>query len=100
MSVNWAELFLFSSESAINIPIEMIHYEVTKTVQLALARGLAETTAIPTRCHYADSQISGSGLFSGAPEFNPTHKHVCSRSVDFWRPTQGYVPFLLRSCVD
>ena len=43
----------------------MIHYEVTKTVQLALARGLAETTAIPTRCHYADSQISGSGSLAG-----------------------------------
>ena len=28
-----------------NIPVEMIHYGVTKTAQIALARGLAETTA-------------------------------------------------------
>jgi NAD(P)-dependent dehydrogenase (short-subunit alcohol dehydrogenase family) len=34
-----------SSESGINTPVEMIHYGVTKTAQLALSRGLAETTA-------------------------------------------------------
>jgi NAD(P)-dependent dehydrogenase (short-subunit alcohol dehydrogenase family) len=32
------------SESGLNIPAEMIHYGVTKTAQIALARGLAETT--------------------------------------------------------
>src|SRR5947208_3452659 len=42
---NWGRIVLISSESAINIPVEMIHYGVTKTMQLALARGLAETTA-------------------------------------------------------
>jgi len=42
---NWGRIIFISSESAINIPVEMIHYEVTKTMQLALARGLAETTA-------------------------------------------------------
>jgi hypothetical protein len=34
-----------SSESAIDIPVEMIHYGVTKTMQLPLARALAKTTA-------------------------------------------------------
>jgi NAD(P)-dependent dehydrogenase (short-subunit alcohol dehydrogenase family) len=34
-----------SSESGVNIPVEMVHYGVTKTAQIALARGLAETTA-------------------------------------------------------
>ncbi len=33
-----------SSESGVNIPSEMIHYGVTKTAQIAVARGLAETT--------------------------------------------------------
>jgi NAD(P)-dependent dehydrogenase (short-subunit alcohol dehydrogenase family) len=42
---NWGRIIFVSSESAINIPLEMIHYGVTKTMQLALARGLAETTA-------------------------------------------------------
>lgn len=41
----WGRIIFISSESAINIPVEMIHYGVTKTMQLALARGLAETTA-------------------------------------------------------
>jgi NAD(P)-dependent dehydrogenase (short-subunit alcohol dehydrogenase family) len=41
---NWGRIIFISSESAINIPAEMIHYGVTKTAQLALARGLAETT--------------------------------------------------------
>src|SRR3989454_8785766 len=42
---NWGRIVFISSESAINIPVEMIHDGVTKTMQLALARGLAETTA-------------------------------------------------------
>ena len=42
---NWGRIIFISSESAINIPVEMIHYGLTKTMQLALARGLAETTA-------------------------------------------------------
>jgi len=42
---NWGRVVFISSESGINIPVEMIHYGVTKTAQLALARGLAETTA-------------------------------------------------------
>lgn len=42
---NWGRIIFISSESALNIPVEMIHYGITKTMQLALARGLAETTA-------------------------------------------------------
>ena len=42
---NWGRIVFISSESAINIPLEMIHYGVTKTAQLAVARGLAEMTA-------------------------------------------------------
>jgi NAD(P)-dependent dehydrogenase (short-subunit alcohol dehydrogenase family) len=42
---NWGRIVFMSSESALNTPVEMVHYGVTKTAQLALARGLAETTA-------------------------------------------------------
>jgi NAD(P)-dependent dehydrogenase (short-subunit alcohol dehydrogenase family) len=42
---NWGRIIFISSESGINIPVEMIHYGVTKTAQLAVSRGLAETTA-------------------------------------------------------
>jgi NAD(P)-dependent dehydrogenase (short-subunit alcohol dehydrogenase family) len=42
---NWGRIVFISSESALNIPVEMIHYGVTKTAQISLARGLAEMTA-------------------------------------------------------
>jgi NAD(P)-dependent dehydrogenase (short-subunit alcohol dehydrogenase family) len=41
---NWGRIVFISSESALNIPKEMIHYGMTKTAQLAVARGLAEMT--------------------------------------------------------
>jgi NAD(P)-dependent dehydrogenase (short-subunit alcohol dehydrogenase family) len=40
---NWGRIIFISSESALQIPSEMIHYGVTKTAQIALARGLAES---------------------------------------------------------
>jgi NAD(P)-dependent dehydrogenase (short-subunit alcohol dehydrogenase family) len=39
----WGRIVFISSESALQIPVEMIHYGMTKTAQLAVARGLAET---------------------------------------------------------
>ncbi len=42
---NWGRIVFISSESAVNTPVEMIHYGMTKTAQLALSRGLAELTA-------------------------------------------------------
>jgi NAD(P)-dependent dehydrogenase (short-subunit alcohol dehydrogenase family) len=44
-SRNWGRIVFVSSESALQIPTEMIHYGTTKTAQLAVARGLAETLA-------------------------------------------------------
>jgi NAD(P)-dependent dehydrogenase (short-subunit alcohol dehydrogenase family) len=41
---NWGRIIFISSESALQIPVEMIHYGMTKTAQLAISRGLAETT--------------------------------------------------------
>jgi NAD(P)-dependent dehydrogenase (short-subunit alcohol dehydrogenase family) len=42
---NWGRIIFISSESGVQIPSEMIHYGVTKTAQLAVARGLAEALA-------------------------------------------------------
>jgi NAD(P)-dependent dehydrogenase (short-subunit alcohol dehydrogenase family) len=42
---DWGRIIFISSESAVQIPAEMIHYGVSKTAQLAVARGLAEATA-------------------------------------------------------
>ena len=41
----WGRIVFISSESGIQIPVEMIHYGVTKTALLGLSRGLAESCA-------------------------------------------------------
>ena len=42
---NWGRIIFISSESAVQIPSEMIHYGMTKTAQIAVSRGLAEAVA-------------------------------------------------------
>ena len=39
----WGRILFIASESGINIPVEMVHYGMTKTAQLAVSRGLAKT---------------------------------------------------------
>jgi NAD(P)-dependent dehydrogenase (short-subunit alcohol dehydrogenase family) len=41
----WGRIIFISSESALQIPAEMVHYGMTKAAQIAVARGLAEATA-------------------------------------------------------
>lgn len=41
----WGRVVFISSESGLHIPAEMVHYGMTKTAQIAVARGLAETVA-------------------------------------------------------
>ena len=41
---DWGRIIFISSESGYQIPAEMIHYGMTKAAQIAVARGLAETT--------------------------------------------------------
>jgi NAD(P)-dependent dehydrogenase (short-subunit alcohol dehydrogenase family) len=73
---DWGRIVFISSESALQIPSEMIHYGVTKTAQIALARGLAELTVGtgvtvnsvlpgPTRSEGVDEFVSK--LSGGAP---------------------------------
>jgi NAD(P)-dependent dehydrogenase (short-subunit alcohol dehydrogenase family) len=42
---NWGRIVFISSESAVQIPAEMVHYGMTKTAQVAVARGIAESCA-------------------------------------------------------
>jgi len=41
---DWGRVIFISSESGLNIPVEMIHYGMTKTAQLSISRGIAEIT--------------------------------------------------------
>jgi NAD(P)-dependent dehydrogenase (short-subunit alcohol dehydrogenase family) len=42
---NWGRILFMSSESAVQIPAEMVHYGMTKVAQVAVARGIAESVA-------------------------------------------------------
>lgn len=45
VAAGWGRVLFISSESARNIPADMIHYGVSKTAQLSLSRGLAKRVA-------------------------------------------------------
>jgi NAD(P)-dependent dehydrogenase (short-subunit alcohol dehydrogenase family) len=45
LTKNWGRIIFISSESAQNIPAEMVHYGMTKTAQVAIARGIAQTVS-------------------------------------------------------
>ena len=66
-AAGWGRIVFISSESAVQIPAEMIHYGMTKTAQLAIARGLAETTA-GTRVT-VNSVLPGPTASEGVEEF-------------------------------
>jgi NAD(P)-dependent dehydrogenase (short-subunit alcohol dehydrogenase family) len=66
---NWGRVLFISSESAIQIPSEMIHYGMTKTAQLAISRGLAEIT-------------KGTGVTVNAVLPGPTASEGVSEFVD------------------
>jgi NAD(P)-dependent dehydrogenase (short-subunit alcohol dehydrogenase family) len=73
---NWGRIVFISSESGLNIPVEMIHYGVTKTAQIALARGLAETTA-------------GTGVTVNSVLAGPTRSEGVSQFVEGLARSQG-----------
>lgn len=45
LNKNWGRILFISSESAVQIPAEMVHYGMTKTAQVAISRGLAQSVA-------------------------------------------------------
>lgn len=64
---NWGRIIFISSESAVHIPAEMIHYGMTKTAQIAVARGLAESCAGTGIT--VNSVLAGPTASEGAMEF-------------------------------
>jgi NAD(P)-dependent dehydrogenase (short-subunit alcohol dehydrogenase family) len=78
-AANWGRIVFISSESAVNIPVEMIHYGVTKTMQVALARGLAETT-------------SGTGVTVNSILAGPTQSEGVEQFIADVARTKGITP--------
>ena len=75
-AANWGRIIFISSESGVQIPPEMIHYGVTKTAQLALARGLAESVA--------DTGITVNSILPG-----PTKSRGVGEFVDALAKAEG-----------
>ena len=63
----WGRVIFVSSESGINTPTEMVHYGMTKTAQLAISRGLAQTVAGSGVT--VNSVLPGPTLSEGVAEF-------------------------------
>jgi NAD(P)-dependent dehydrogenase (short-subunit alcohol dehydrogenase family) len=63
----WGRIIFVSSESALQIPAEMVHYGVTKTAQLAVSRGIAE--CFPASGVTVNSVLAGPTASEGATTF-------------------------------
>jgi NAD(P)-dependent dehydrogenase (short-subunit alcohol dehydrogenase family) len=64
---NWGRVIFISSESGQQIPTEMIHYGMTKTAQVAIARGVAQTVVATGVT--VNSVLVGPTASEGASEF-------------------------------
>lgn len=73
---NWGRIIFISSESGIQIPTEMIHYGMTKTAQIAVSRGLAET-------------VAGTGITVNSVLPGPTKSRGVTDFVDQLAKTDG-----------
>lgn len=73
---NWGRIIFISSESGVQIPAEMIHYGMTKTAQLAVSRGLAES-------------LAGTGITVNAVLPGPTKSRGVVDFVDTLARTEG-----------
>jgi NAD(P)-dependent dehydrogenase (short-subunit alcohol dehydrogenase family) len=73
---DWGRVIFISSESAQHIPAEMIHYGMTKTAQVAIARGLAES-------------VAGTGVTVNSVLAGPTASEGASEFVDNMARQQG-----------
>jgi NAD(P)-dependent dehydrogenase (short-subunit alcohol dehydrogenase family) len=90
---NWGRIVFISSESALNIPKEMIHYGMTKTAQLAVSRGLAEMTK--GTAVTVNSVLPGPTMSEGVEAFvkelakqsGQSVEEAASRFVKQFRPT-------------
>lgn len=75
----WGRIVFIASESALQIPTEMVHYGMSKTAQLAIARGLAET-------------LAGSGVTVNSVLPGPTASEGVADFVEKLAAAQGFDP--------
>lgn len=73
---NWGRIIFISSESALQIPAEMIHYGMTKSAQIAVARGLAE-------------EVAGTGITVNSVLPGPTNSRGVGEFVEALAKAEG-----------
>jgi NAD(P)-dependent dehydrogenase (short-subunit alcohol dehydrogenase family) len=73
---NWGRIMFISSESGVQIPSEMIHYGVTKTALLGVARGLAEA-------------VAGTGITVNSVLPGPTKSRGVNDFIESFAKTEG-----------
>lgn len=76
---NWGRIIFISSESGQHIPVEMIHYGMSKTAQIAIARGIAES-------------VAGTGVTVNSVLAGPTASEGAGRFVERMAKEQGVTP--------
>lgn len=76
LSKNWGRIIFITSESAQNIPMEMVHYGMTKTAQIAVARGIAES-------------VAGTGVTVNSVLAGPTASEGAANFVESMAKQQG-----------
>jgi NAD(P)-dependent dehydrogenase (short-subunit alcohol dehydrogenase family) len=81
---NWGRIIFISSESGYQIPAEMVHYGMTKAAQIAVARGLAETTA-------------GTGITVNSVLPGPTRSRGVGDFVADWAAKSGKTPEMVEA---
>ncbi|HTJ30845.1 MAG TPA: SDR family oxidoreductase, partial [Acidobacteriaceae bacterium] len=81
---NWGRILFISSESAVQIPAEMIHYGMTKTAQVAIARGIAES-------------VAGTGVTVNSVLVGPTASEGVGAFVDSMAQQQSKTPAQIES---
>lgn len=80
LAKNWGRIIFISSESAVFIPDEMIHYGMTKTAQIAVARGLAELTK--------GSNVTVNSVLPGPTKSKGVGKFIVDMSDSSGKPVQ------------
>jgi NAD(P)-dependent dehydrogenase (short-subunit alcohol dehydrogenase family) len=93
LAKKWGRVIFISSESAIQIPAEMVHYGMTKTAQLAVARGIAESfpasgvTVNSVLAGPTESEGVGAFLESMAKQAGTSKKEVADGFFTQGRPS-------------
>lgn len=72
----WGRVIFVSSESALAIPVDMIDYGMTKTAQLAISRGIAES-------------VAGTGVTVNAVLPGPTNSEIMSNWMRATAASEG-----------